>query len=220
MSLFSSSNRLIDKKHINIIISGHSSETDETFVLPNFVKVYYLANEGETCFVPYDEKSIVIGYKEIVTQYGLGKEPDYYDTNNYNILFDESKDGIFELNANDRLEKLELEIPTTNYDTQYSCYLSDIAHGLKNKYPDNRINIYCIFCRGSKRENFGNFAKNQHFNDLNPNNFNFDNFFNNNSNKEPSSKRTRTAGKRNNTKNRKNSKSRKTNSRKGRKSRK
>ena len=47
---------------IDFVISGHSDDTEETFVVPYNVQIVFFANEGETCIVPGDKESLDVAY--------------------------------------------------------------------------------------------------------------------------------------------------------------
>ena len=129
---------------IEIIISGHSDSTDDSFMLPDNFNVKFHAREGETCFVPYNKEGIMLAYAE---RFFLDKITHTASIPNYMILFtDQPFNGLFEV-KNDELTQIPLD--------QNVISLHDLCSHLKELRPDNIINIYGIFCRGSRLEEIG-----------------------------------------------------------------
>ena len=129
---------------VEIIISGHSDSTDDSFILPDNFNVKFHAREGETCFVPYDKEGIMLAYSE-----RFAHDKITYSTSipNYMIQFtDQPFNGLFEVD-NDKLTQIPL------YQNEIS--LHDLCSHLKELMPDNIFHIYGIFCRGSRVEEIG-----------------------------------------------------------------
>jgi hypothetical protein len=129
---------------VEIIISGHSYNTDTNFMLPRNMTVRFHAEYNETCFVPYDPQSVLLAYNERF----LPTKQEYSKTVlNYEVHFTgQPFVGIFEVN-NRHLMPIPIEDEVLS--------LKSICTMLKKKYPKHKVNIYGLFCRGEEREKIG-----------------------------------------------------------------
>lgn len=157
------------------VISGHSDETTDTFIIPYNISLVFYANLGETCMVPHNKESLDLVVNSMkYGQFELYSQGD--SVQNYHVTFNQKQyEGIAliqqQTNSNNGLnyDFLQLQEGINS--------LKDICNFIHKK--NNRANtlIYCVFCRGSKMEfedyNFGEFNEedidkylsNQDFND-------------------------------------------------------
>ena len=143
---------------VEIIISGHSMNTDKKFRLPKNTNVRFHADYNETCFVPYDVPSVFLAYNE---RHSPLKQVYSKTVWNYEVHFtNQSFVGIYEV-RNGYLHHLPFE------DTVAS--LKSICSFLRKEYPKVKLNIYCMFCRGDEREKIGDIKSGETFN-MNNNN--------------------------------------------------
>ena len=149
------------------VISGHSGLTYETFIIPKNISLIFYADLEETCYVPNDKESldIVINSMNYLTIHATGER-----INNYEISFikDNKFEGISEIKKDKNgVQNYNFFYPKT--DNEGFIKLSELCESLTNNYLGEKIKLYCIFCRGSKREfkdeygDFQNFDANQLF---------------------------------------------------------
>lgn len=139
------------------VISGHSDETTETFVIPYNVSLVFYANLGETCMVPHNKDSLDLVVNSMkYGQFELYRQGDTIQ--NYHITFNKKQyEGIALMQNNpDGLLNYDFLPTQENVNT-----LKDMCNFIQKS--NNRANtlVYCVFCRGSKMEfedyNFGDF---------------------------------------------------------------
>lgn len=141
------------------IISGHSDETTETFIIPYNLSIIFYANLGETCFVPHNKESLDL----VVNSMRYGQFEIYRQgeiIQNYHITFNKKQfEGIASINYENRNNNI------LNYDffdiSENINSLKDMCNFIQKKNNRSNSLIYCIFCRGSKMEfeehDFGEF---------------------------------------------------------------
>jgi hypothetical protein len=139
------------------VISGHSDDTTDTFVIPYNISLIFYANLGETCIVPHNKESLDLVVNSMkYGQFELYRQGD--TINNYHITFNQKQfEGIATIQENNdnSLNYDFLQIP------QNINSLKEMCNFIQKK--NNRANtiVYCVFCRGSKMEfedyNFGDF---------------------------------------------------------------
>lgn len=162
------------------VISGHSGDTNETFVIPMNVTLMFFADPSTSCYVPNTEDSlpfVILSMRDANTN--IHTQGDV--VNNYEISFTlpfeglaeihrevrervKMKDGNIEYGPNG--EKVyedyyhdSLSYMMTAHNSQGSITLEDFCNYLSRINNRGKITIFCVFCRGSKREfegiNFG-----------------------------------------------------------------
>lgn len=140
------------------IISGHSDETSETFIIPYNISIIFYANLGETCIVPHNKDSLDLVVNSMkYGQFELYRQGDTIQ--NYYITFNKKDfEGIALIQENNNNNNL-------NYDffqmPENINSLKDICNFIQKNNNRSNTLIYCVFCRGSKMEfedqDFGEF---------------------------------------------------------------
>jgi len=138
------------------VISGHSDETTETFVIPYNISLVFYANLGETCLVPHNKESLDLVINSMkYGQFELYRQGDTIQ--NYHITFNQKQfEGIALIQNQNNL---------LNYDflplNEGLNSLKDMCNFIQKKNNRADTIVYCVFCRGSKMEfedyNFGDF---------------------------------------------------------------
>ena len=133
------------------VITGHSTETTDTFTVPSRIKIIFYANDGETCYVPNDNDSLNFVIQSMID----GNYETYTEGStvpNYSISFEDVlSQGIAKIKGMSNYEFIN-----DKNDKQ----LKNVCNYLQ-KTNRGEITLYCIFCRGSNREfsdEFGDFS--------------------------------------------------------------
>lgn len=169
---------MMKQREINIIISGHSTDSNlnsskkfnlKQITQKNICKILYSSEKGESCFIGNSNKLIFDEYDRVSSTYMSNPKKYKKIHDNYNIQFDTSNptNGIFSLNSTNGNRELERIIEPTE-----SMSLFDIVKNISDRHNGFKINFYCFFCRGSKREKFGSFQPVNNYNGLNFNGLN------------------------------------------------
>ena len=126
---------------VEIIVNGHSGHEKNAFSLPPRVYVRFYADPNTTCYVPgFHVQDVVRQLKA-----GVGHEAQPGNiVNDYMIQFNarDPQEGVFNMQGN-KLSNIG-----------HAISLRALTQGLQAMYPDGKIMIYAIFCRGSARESF------------------------------------------------------------------
>jgi hypothetical protein len=134
------------------IISGHSEDIEDTFIVPRNMTIIFYAGNNQTCNVDYSEDSL----QQSIIFMRSGNYETYEGGSvckNYNIEFGtEPYQGLAEI-VNDTFRFIDI----TN-----GNILSQICKQIQRIYgPSKKYIVYCCFCRGSKKEyegmDFGSF---------------------------------------------------------------
>jgi len=143
---------------LKYVITGHSSETSETFEIPYNISIIFYADEGKTCYVPNDEESLKFVVNSM-NEYKIYKAKD--TIHNYNIEFINNYEGIALINDNGTFTFNNVESGKT---------LKDYCRMIQRQNNRQECIIYCVFCRGSEREfndeDFGEFDNFDDFTDF------------------------------------------------------
>jgi hypothetical protein len=139
------------------VISGHSDDTTDTFVIPYNISLIFYANLGETCIVPHNKESLDLVVNSMkYGQFELYRQGD--TINNYHITFNKKQfEGIATIQENNdnSLNYDFLQIPENINSLKEMCNFIQKSNNRANTI------VYCVFCRGSKMEfedyNFGDF---------------------------------------------------------------
>ena len=140
-------------------ITGHSSETTETFTLPKNVTLVFYAEEEYSCYVPHDEESLDLVIKEMNDSdkfpHITGVVPNYY------ITMNNPGEGIAVVTQSNGFNFLNVDKSKT---------LSDCIKLIQRQTGPAKVIIYCVFCRGSKQDRqFDQMTKQTHGVDLTAN---------------------------------------------------
>ena len=146
---------------LRVLIRGHSSDTDESFMLNEKVTMKFLADEGHKCYT-YRHDSL-----DLLTRLDHQSDINVYEgkhnalVNNYKIIFKRQRsdysDGVFYIKIDENGKySLSLSDELTphpedakNDDDYYVSLkqLMDYCTDVNQLY--DKIEFYCIFCRGS-----------------------------------------------------------------------
>lgn len=146
---------------LRILIRGHSSDTDELFMLNKKVTMKFLADEGHKCYT-YRHDSL-----DLLTRLDHQSDINVYEgkhnalVNNYKIIFKRQRsdysDGVFYIKIDENgkyslslSEELTPHPEDATNDDDYSVSLKqlmDYCTNVNRLY--DKIEFYCIFCRGS-----------------------------------------------------------------------
>ncbi len=133
------------------LVSGHSSEAEQTFTVPSNFTIVFYAGEGQTCNLAYNQESL----NQAINFIRNGNYDTFTEGSeclNYEIeIGKEPFQGVSEINNNG----FSFSMPLNNS-------LSNICKEIKKKYgPTAKYILYCFFCRGSRKEfegmDFGDF---------------------------------------------------------------
>jgi len=154
------------------VISGHSGETEETFKIPYNVTLIFYADPSTSCYVPNTKESlpfVILTMRD--SNIMVHTQGDI--VNNYEISFTSPFEGLAEIHREVReREKMEngkhvlehgkkvyedyyhdsLSYMITAQDNQESITLEDFCNHLSKINNRGKITIFCVFCRGSRRE--------------------------------------------------------------------
>jgi hypothetical protein len=128
------------------IISGHSNDTNDTFVIPENIEVWFLEQEGDVCYIEPTTNGLKQSMREIQnTKY---KHKSGETIKNYQINFDLSQNtergdvhGV--LTYSDSNDNFINDDPNNEVNLKYICEsFSEISN------PYKKTIIYCFFCRG------------------------------------------------------------------------
>ena len=129
------------------IISGHSNSTDNEFVIPQNIEVWFLEKENEVCYVELTTDGLKQSMIEIQTtseKYKSGQT-----IKNYNIEFNfetNNKETGHVVGVLTYINSINKFINDTD-DT--SVTLKDICESFSEAtYNNNTTILYCFFCRG------------------------------------------------------------------------
>lgn len=130
------------------VISGHSGQADKTFTIPYNISIVFYAEKDTQCYVPNDEDSLqmVVNTMKHSHAYKLHQSGDTID--NYQIDFSKDYEGIALIKD---IDQNDLQFEFVN-DANSGKTLKDYCVFVQKKSNRLPAVIYCVFCRGSKKE--------------------------------------------------------------------
>ena len=143
------------------IISGHSDNTIDTFIIPEQVEVWFLEEDDSVCYVEPTTDGLDIAMKEIEgTTY---KHSSGERIKNYHITFDLSKNSVETGDVYGVLTRSKTSHKFVDEFSNDSMTLKEICDSFsESNFGNQKTILYCFFCRGEK-DSFSNLASNVYF---------------------------------------------------------